>query len=137
AGIGGNLGMRKALVFTIAATMAAGAQRIDSEKADPHKVVRVATAPNHLRASPNWLSPLSRWRREARRNKTEWCGNKVFVQPLEPEATTNLFIWTASRRLNYELVPTPASMQDTGMTITCFAGARIVRFRARFCLAPT
>ena len=30
-----------------------------------------------------------------------------------------------------------ASTQDTGMTMTCFAGARIVRFTTRFCLAPT
>src|SRR5476651_2147062 len=29
----------------------------------------------------------------------------VFIQPLEPDATTNLFIWTASGRLSYELVP--------------------------------
>jgi hypothetical protein len=33
----------------------------------------------------------------------------VFVQPLEPEATTNLFIWTASGRLNYELVAVSAA----------------------------
>ena len=37
--------------------------------------------------------------------KIEWRGNKVFVQPLDPGATTNLFIWTASGRLSYELVP--------------------------------
>jgi hypothetical protein len=40
--------------------------------------------------------------------KIEWRGNKVFVQPLDPEATTNLFIWTASGRLSYELVPAPS-----------------------------
>ena len=37
--------------------------------------------------------------------KIEWRENKVFIQPLEPGATTNLFIWTASGRLSYELVP--------------------------------
>ena len=37
--------------------------------------------------------------------KIEWRENKVFIQPLEPEATTNLFIWTASGRHSYELVP--------------------------------
>ena len=55
--IGGNLGMRKALVFTVAVTLAADAQRIDTQKADPQKVVRVSTALNHLTSS-NWLS---RW----------------------------------------------------------------------------
>ena len=37
--------------------------------------------------------------------KIEWRGNNVFVQPLDPEATTNLFIWTATERLSHELVP--------------------------------
>jgi hypothetical protein len=37
--------------------------------------------------------------------KVEWRANKVFVQPTEADATTNLFIWTASQRLNYELEP--------------------------------
>jgi len=40
--------MRKALVFTVAVTLAADAQRIDTQKADPQKVVRVSTALNHL-----------------------------------------------------------------------------------------
>ena len=37
--------------------------------------------------------------------KVEWRENKVFVQPTEADAATNLFIWTASQRLNYELEP--------------------------------
>jgi len=40
--------------------------------------------------------------------KVEWRENKVFVQPTEADAATNLFIWTASRRLNYELEPAGA-----------------------------
>jgi hypothetical protein len=37
--------------------------------------------------------------------KVEWRENKVFVQPTEADASTNLFIWTGSERLNYELEP--------------------------------
>ena len=40
--------------------------------------------------------------------KVEWRENKVFVQPTEADAATNLFIWTASQRLNYELEPAGA-----------------------------
>jgi hypothetical protein len=40
--------------------------------------------------------------------KVEWRENKVFVQPTEADATTNLFIWTANQRLNYELEPASA-----------------------------
>jgi hypothetical protein len=35
--------------------------------------------------------------------KVEWRDNKVFIEPTEPGVSTNLFIWTASSRLNYEL----------------------------------
>jgi hypothetical protein len=35
--------------------------------------------------------------------KIEWRDNKVFVEPTEAGVTTNLFIWTATTRLNYEL----------------------------------
>jgi hypothetical protein len=40
--------------------------------------------------------------------KVEWRENKVFLQPTEADASTNLFIWTASQRLNYELEPAGA-----------------------------
>src|SRR5258708_6342187 len=35
--------------------------------------------------------------------KIEWKENKVFVQPTEGNVATNLFIWTATQRFNYEL----------------------------------
>ena len=115
AGIGGNLGMRKALVFTIAVTLAANAQRIETEKSDPHKVVRVATAPNHLSVI-ELAEPVIEVAAGSSSYKIEWRDNKVFVQPLDPEATTNLFIWTASGRLSYELVPAQ-SVQDMQFAI--------------------
>ncbi len=37
--------------------------------------------------------------------------NKVFVKPAEEDARTNLFIWTASGRYSYELVPAPGVEQ--------------------------
>ena len=48
--------------------------------------------------------------------KIEWRENKVFVQPLDPGTTTNLFIWTASGRQSYELVPAQ-SVQDMQFAI--------------------
>jgi hypothetical protein len=96
--------MRKPLVFTIAFTLAANAQRIDTEKSDPRRVIRVSTAPNHLSVI-ELAEPVMEVAAGSSSYKIEWRENKVFVQPLDPEATTNLFIWTASGRLNYELVP--------------------------------
>ena len=48
AGVGGNLGMQKSIVFTIAIALAANAQRIETKRSDRHKVIRVESAPNHL-----------------------------------------------------------------------------------------
>ena len=37
--------------------------------------------------------------------KIERRENRVFIQPLEEGASTNLFVWTGSGRWNYELIP--------------------------------
>ena len=99
--------MQKTIVFTIAVALVASAQRIETEKSDRHKVIRVETAPNHL-SIIELAEPVTEVAAGSSSYKIEWRGNKVFVQPLEPEATTNLFIWTASGRMNYELVPAPS-----------------------------
>src|SRR5215469_18171359 len=35
----------------------------------------------------------------------EWRQNKVLIKPTKPGASTDLFVWTASRRFTYELDP--------------------------------
>jgi hypothetical protein len=107
--------MHKAIVFTIAIALAANAQRIETEKSDRHKVIRVETSPNHL-SIIELADPVTEVAAGSSSFKIEWRGNKVFVQPLDPEATTNLFIWTASERLSYELVPAP-SVQEMHFAI--------------------
>jgi len=109
------LGMRKALVFTVAVALAADAQRIDTQKVDPRKVVRVSTALNHLSVI-ELAEPVLEVAAGSSSYKIEWRENKVFVQPLDPGATTNLFIWTASGRQSYELVPAQ-SVQDMQFAI--------------------
>lgn len=96
--------MLKTIAVAIAVTLAAQAQRIETEKSDRNKVLRVGTAPNHLSVI-ELADPVTEVAAGSSSFKIEWRGNKVFVQPLDPEATTNLFIWTASDRLSYELVP--------------------------------
>ena len=99
--------MQKIIAFTIAIALTADAQKIEIEKSDRHKVIRVETAPNHLSVI-ELAEPVTEVAAGSSSYKIEWRGNKVFVQPLDPEATTNLFIWTASGRLSYELVPAPS-----------------------------
>jgi len=94
-----------ALVIALAA---ANGQTINTEKSDRSKVIRVQTVMNHL-SIIELVEPVTEVAAGSSSYKVEWRGNKVFVQPLEPEATTNLFIWTASGRLNYELVAVSAA----------------------------
>jgi hypothetical protein len=96
------------LLFVLAA---APSQRIEAQLPDRSRITRVETAMNHLTvielAEPVTLaaagSPLF---------KVERRDNKVFIQPLEEGTSTNLFVWTASGRWSYELVPavSPATM---------------------------
>ena len=90
------------------ALAAANGQTINTEKSDRSKVIRVQTLMNHL-SIIELAEPVTEVAAGSSSYKVEWRGNKVFVQPLEPEATTNLFIWTASGRLNYELVAVSAA----------------------------
>jgi hypothetical protein len=95
--------MRKPIILTLALALAASAQKIATERSDRNRVIRLQTVPNHLSVI-ELAEPVTEVAAGSSSYKIEWRGNKVFVQPLEPEAATNLFIWTASGRLNYELV---------------------------------
>jgi len=100
--------MHKTLFLVFVALAATNAQTINTEKSDRSKVIRVQTLMNHL-SIIELAEPVAEVAAGSSAYKVEWRGNKVFVQPLEPEATTNLFIWTASGRLNYELVAVSAA----------------------------
>ena len=80
------------------------AQRIETYKSDRERIVRVQTALNHLTVIEVG-EPVLTVAAGSSAFKIEWRENKVFIQPTEPDVATNLFIWTASGRLNYELEP--------------------------------
>ena len=81
------------------------AQRIDNEIPSRERVVRVQTALNHLTvievAEPVTTVAVG----SPQAFKIERRENKVLIQPLQENVATNLFIWTTTTRLNYELVP--------------------------------
>src|SRR5215471_5665431 len=80
------------------------AQKIESESSDRSQIIHLKTALNHLTVI-ELREPVTQVATGSQSFKIEWRENKVFVQPTEAEASTNLFIWTASERLNYELEP--------------------------------
>ena len=87
------------------------AQKIETESPSRDHVVRVQTAMNHLTVIEVG-EPVTTVAVGAPQSfKVERRENKVFIQPLVESVSTNLFIWTASTRLNYELVP---AISDAG-----------------------
>lgn len=80
------------------------AQKIETEAPNRNQVIQVHTALNHLTVIEAG-EPVVTVATGSDAFKVEWRGNKVFVEPTEPNQSTNLFIWTESGRLNYELDP--------------------------------
>ena len=95
--------MHKTFVLALALAAITSAQTIETQKSNRSRVVRLQTVANHLSVI-ELAEPVTEVAAGSSSYKIEWRGNKVFIQPLEPDATTNLFIWTASGRLSYELV---------------------------------
>ena len=96
--------MNRTLMLIVIAALTAFGQKIETQKPDRNKITRLGTTQNHLSVI-ELGEPVTQVAAGSSSFKIEWRENKVFIQPLEPDATTNLFIWTASGRLSYELVP--------------------------------
>jgi hypothetical protein len=84
--------------------LAAQPQRIETQYPDRSKVTRLGTAMNHLTII-ELAEPVTMAAAGSPLFKIERRENKVFIQPLEEGASTNLFVWTGSGRWNFELVP--------------------------------
>jgi hypothetical protein len=92
------------LIVLSATFVPAVAQKIGTETNDRTRIVHLKTALNHLTVIEVG-EPVIEVASGSPSFKVEWRENKVFVQPTEADAATNLFIWTATQRLNYELEP--------------------------------
>ncbi len=97
---------RLALVFIalILGVWPVTAQKIETQGAGSAAITRVQTALNHLTVI-QLSEPVLSVAAGSEAFKVEWRENKVFIEPTEPNVSTNLFIWTKSGRLNYELDP--------------------------------
>lgn len=83
---------------------AAWGQKVEVEKPDEGKIIHVQTALNHLTIL-EMNEPVDTVAVGSPVFKVEWRGNKVFIEPTEPDVSTNLFVWTPAGRFNYELDP--------------------------------
>ena len=91
------------LVVTALSRSASG-QKVEVQKPDRRQILHVQTALNHLTVL-EMTEPVSTVAVGSPVFKVEWRENKVFIQPTEQNVATNLFVWTASGRFNYELDP--------------------------------
>jgi hypothetical protein len=91
------------IVLVMAAVPALG-QKIETQAPGRAAITRVETALNHLTVI-ELSEPVMSVAAGSQVFKVEWRENKVFIEPTEPNVSTNLFIWTKSARLNYELEP--------------------------------
>src|SRR5947208_14431554 len=78
------------------------AQKIGTEALSRDRIVQVHTALNHLTVIEVG-EPVVTVAAGSPAFNVDWRDNKEFVEPTEAEVSTNLVIWTASRRLHYEL----------------------------------
>jgi len=85
-------------------------QKVEVQKLDHGQILHVQTALNHLTVL-EMTEAVSTVAVGSRVFKVEWRENKVFIEPTETSVATNLFVWTASGRFNYELDPPGAVPQ--------------------------
>ncbi len=79
------------------------------------EIVPVATALNHLTVF-EFGEPVVNAAAGSTTFQIEWKENKVYVKPLKAGASTDLFIWTASRRFDYEL-EAPGEVKDMNFVV--------------------
>ena len=92
------------LVAVAALAESALGQKVEVQKPDHGGIVHVQTALNHLTVL-EMTGSVSTVAVGSPVFKVEWRENKVFIEPTETGVATNLFVWTASGRFNYELDP--------------------------------
>ncbi len=89
-------------LMILALAVPSWAQKIETATPSRDHVVPIHTALDHLTVIEVG-EPVVTVAAGSAAFKVEWRDNKVFIEPTEPGVSTNLFIWTASSRLNYEL----------------------------------
>jgi hypothetical protein len=88
--------------YMVLAAHGSAQQPIEAREARPSAITHVATALDHLTVL-EFGDPVVMAAAGSSAFQIERHENRVFVKPLKPGVSTNLFVWTASARFNYEL----------------------------------
>jgi hypothetical protein len=108
--------MKRALIFLL--TMYAVVTAADELKVSqpvPSEVIHVATALDHLTVL-EFGEPVTMAAAGSPAFQIERHEDKVFIKPLKAGVSTDLFVWTASRRFAYELEP-PGEVKNMNFAV--------------------
>ncbi len=108
--------MKRALIFLL--TMYAVVTAADELKVSqpaPGEVIHVATSLDHLTVL-EFGEPVTMAAAGSPAFQIERHEDKVFIKPLKAGVSTDLFVWTASRRFAYELEP-PGEVKNMNFAV--------------------
>ena len=103
------------LVLTLYAISASAAEETKTSQPVRGEVVQVATALDHLTVL-EFGEPVTMAAAGSSAFQIERHDDKVFIKPLKSGDSTDLFVWTASRRFVYELEP-PGEISNMNFAI--------------------
>src|SRR5215469_17848481 len=96
--------MKRATILLMLVTVGlSGTGNINAQSAS-QPTVHLATAMDHITVL-EFGEPVTQAAVGSSAFNVEWQSNKVLIKPLKQGASTDLFVWTTSRRFSYELDP--------------------------------
>ena len=108
--------MKRALIFLLAIyAVVTSADELKVNQPAPGEVIHVATALDHLTVL-EFGEPVTMAAAGSPAFQIERHEDKVFIKPLKAGVSTDLFVWTASRRFAYELEP-PGEVKNMNFAV--------------------
>jgi Conjugal transfer protein len=108
--------MKRALIFLLTMyAVVTAADELKFSQPAPGEVIHVATALDHLTVL-EFGEPVTMAAAGNPAFQIERHEDKVFIKPLKAGVSTDLFIWTASRRFAYELEP-PGEVKNMNFAV--------------------
>ena len=108
--------MKRALILIVMMyTVSGSGDEVKVNQPAPTEVIHVATALDHLTVL-EFGEPVTMAATGSPAFQIERHDDKVFIKPLKAGASTDLFVWTASRRFAYELEP-PGEVKNMNFAV--------------------
>src|SRR5215471_4131028 len=108
--------MKRALILILTMYAVCGsADELKVNASAPTEVIHVATALDHVTVL-EFGEPVTMAAAGSPAFQIERHEDKVFIKPLKTGASTDLFVWTASRRFTYELEP-PGEIKNMNFAV--------------------